>query len=514
MTIKLCIGCATVVKNRQVLALWKEFEKSKVIKISALKTGMDRKTASKYLKQSTLPNELSKVRNWRTCEDKLQPIWPIAEEFLKESPDIEAKALFEHLMEVHPDKLEELQLRTFQRRIKQWRMKHGDNQEVYFDQITTPGKLAQLDWLDMNKHQIEINGELFKHKLIHFTLNHSNVESATICRSESILSIKKGLREFLYRVVGRAPAILQVDNSSAATHRPEKDKRDRVFNEEYLQILNYYGIKPQKNNIGKPNENGVVESQNGHLKNKIKQALLIRGNNNFGNIFEYELFINNIIDKANLKRKVKLQEEFSFLNEIPTKPLAEYQEEYITIRNRSTANIKKVTYSVPSRLIGSDLKAKIYENHIELFSGTDLVHSMSRVLGDRGLIIDYRHIIHSLIKKPGAFESYKYREELYPTENFKKAFDHLNKIKTERQATIEYLRILKLAADNIEADVDIAIGLILSDESLPLNIDSITDLILANTKIEIDSVELIPNLHIYDEMFLNKGDGHDEEQCE
>jgi hypothetical protein len=139
---------------------------------------------------------------------------------------------------------------------------------------------------------------------------------------------------------------------------------------------------------------------------------------------------------------------------------------------------------------------------------------MSRVLGDRGLIIDYRHIIHSLIKKPGAFESYKYREELYPTESFKKAFDHLNKIKTERQATIEYLRILKLAADNVEADVDIAISLILADESLPLNIDSITDLILANTKMEIDSIELIPNLNIYDDMFLNKGDGHDEEQCE
>jgi transposase len=502
-----------VVTDRQVLALWKEFDKSKLIKISALKTGMDRKTASKYLKQSTLPSELSTERNWRTCEDKLQAIWPHAEEFLKESPDIEAKALFEHLMEAHPDKLEELQLRTFQRRIKQWRIKHGDNQEVFFDQITTPGKLAQLDWLDMNKHQIEINGEIYKHKLIHFTLNHSNIESVTICRSESILSIKKGLRDFLYRVVGKAPVILQVDNSSAATHRPEKNKKDRVFNEEYLQILNYYGIKAQKNNVGKPNENGVVESQNGHLKNKIKQALLIRGSNNFGSNGEYELFINNIIDKANVKRKEKFQEELPFLNEIPTGPLPEYQEEYITIRNRSTVNIKKVTYSVPSRLIGSKLKAKIFECQIDLFSGVDLVHSMPRVLGDRGLVIDYRHIIHSLIKKPGAFESYKYREELYPTENFKKAFDHLNKNKNERQATIEYLRILKLAADNFESDVDIAIGLILSEESLLLDIDSITNLILTKTKSEIDAIDLIPNLNIYDEMFLNKGDENNEDHC-
>jgi hypothetical protein len=264
-------------------------------------------------------------------------------------------------MEIHPDKLEELQLRTFQRRIKQWRIKFGEHQEVFFDQVTTPGKLAQLDWLDMNKFKISIGGEVFKHKFIHFTLNHSNIESVTICRSESILSIKKGLREFLYRVVGKAPLILQVDNSSAATHRPEKNKSSRIFNEEYLQVLNYYGIKAQKNNVAKPNENGVVESLNGHLKNKIKQALLIRGNQNFETMPDYEFFIRNIIDTANHKRKQKFQEEMPCLKEIPSAPSPEYLEEYITIRNRSTANIKKVTYSVPSRLIGSKFKAKVYE---------------------------------------------------------------------------------------------------------------------------------------------------------
>jgi|SaaInlStandDraft_2_1057019.scaffolds.fasta_scaffold28974_2 hypothetical protein len=495
-----------MVTDDQVLALWKEFKKLKVIKIVALKTGMDRKTASKYIKQKILPSETCHDRNWRTCPDKLKDIWPIAEEFLKETPDIEAKALFEHLLETYPKLINEGQLRTFQRRIKQWRVECGDSQEVYFDQRTIPGKMAQLDWLDMNKFAIEINGKIFKHKLSHFTLNHSNIESASICRSESILSIKKGLRNFLYRVVGKAPQILQVDNSSAATHRPCKDKKKRVFNDEYIQILDYYGIKAQKTNIASPNENGVVESQNGHLKNKIKQALTIRGSKCFNNLNDYESFINIVIDKANTKRKFKLEEEFSQLIEIPTRPLPEYQEEYIFIRNRSTANIKKVTYSVPSRLIGTKLKARIYEHKIDLYSGNRCVFSMPRVLGDRGVVIDYRHIIHSLMRKPGAFENYKYREELYPTKNFKKAWDLLSKSKTDRQATIEYLRILKLAADSLEEDVDIALEFILSDDNTALNINSITELVVAERKTIIDPMELIPNLNIYDELFLNQGD--------
>jgi hypothetical protein len=499
-----------VVTNHQVLALWKEFNKSKVIKISALKAGMDRKTATKYINSKILPSEVIRDRNWKTHPDKLDAIWPKAEEFLKENSDIEAKALFEHLLETYPSDIEDNQLRTFQRRVKQWKIKYGVDQEVYFDQLTTPGKLAQLDWLVMNGMGIEIAGEHFQHKLCHFTLNHSNVESVSICRSESILSIKKGLREFLYRVLGKAPQILQVDNSSAATHRPVKNKKERIFNDEYLQILDYYGIKGQKTNVACPNENGVVESLNGHLKNKVKQALIIRGSKNFKTIDDYELFLRKVIDKANSKRQKKFDEELPFLSTIPTKPLPEYQEEYITVRNRSTANIKKITYSVPSRLIGNKLKARIYESKIELYAGADLVYWMPKVLGDRGVVINYRHIIHSLIKKPAAFEGYKFREELYPTENFKKAFDNLCELKSQRQATLEYLRILKLAADNYEDDVDVAIELILTDESQELDSILVSELVLSNKESAADNIKLIPNLNIYDDLFLNTGEDSNE----
>lgn len=242
------------------------------------------------------------------------------------------------------------------------------------------------------------------------------------------------------------------------------------------------------------------------MKNKIKQALAIRGNKCFKNLNDYEYFINSVIDKANLKRKIKLEEEIPRLIEVPTRPLPEYQEEYIVVRNRSTANIKKVTYSVPSRLIGAKLKARIYEDKIDLYSGSSCVFSMPRVLGDRGVVIDYRHIIHSLMRKPAAFENYKYREELYPTENFKKAWNFLCKSKTERQATLEYLRILKLATDNGEEDVDVALGLVLLDGNAVLSIDSITELVIVERKTILDPMEFMPNLNIYDDLFLNQGD--------
>jgi hypothetical protein len=494
-----------VISDHQAIALFKEYKNSKNIKMSALKTSMNRKTAAKYIKKSKLPSELVVDRNWRTHVDKLAPIWDEAQSFLERDPDLEATSLFEHLIDLHPDKLQETQLRSFQRKVKEWRIKYGADKEIFFDQLTVPGKMAQVDWLDMNQVQIIIEGVHFKHKLIHFTLNHSNVESATICKSESVVAIKNGIRDFLYNISGKAPQVLQIDNSSAATHRLIKDQSKRVFNDEYLEILKYYNIIPQKNNIRKPNENGVVESQNGHLRNKIEQTLKIRGSKSFSSLAEYKTFIDNIITKLNKRREVKFQEELPHMNIIPLSPLPDYQELYVTIRNRSTVNIKNMTYSVPSKLIGSKLKAKIYEDKIDLCSGRNIVYSLPRLFGTRSVSINYRHVINSLIKKPGAFENYKYKEELFPTQNFKNAYERLIEMneRDHRSANLEYLRILKLAADNMEEDVDTAIAMLISSKELPLTVETVSNLILDKSILEIDDMKIVPDLNIYDHLFLN-----------
>ena len=197
-----------MVSDHQVIALWRAYKKTGSIRKSALKANMNRKTAAKYISSRKLPSETEKLRHWKTHKDKIGPIWDTALSFLNNEPQLEAKALFEHLLELHPDKIHPSQLRTFQRRVKEWRLIFGQDQEVYFDQISIPGEVAQLDWLVMNSLGIKVCNEQFDHKLIHFTLKYSNTESVSVCRSESILSIKKGLREFLYRVAGKAPLIL------------------------------------------------------------------------------------------------------------------------------------------------------------------------------------------------------------------------------------------------------------------------------------------------------------------
>jgi len=462
---------------------------------------MNRKTATKYIRNGILPSQISQSRDWRTREDPLQKIWEKAEQFLKDSPGLEAKALFEHLLEQHPDQLDQIHLRTFQRRIKSWRLLSGKDQEVFFDQNRKPGECMELDWTDMNALNIVIAGEPYLHKLIHLVLPYSNHEGAVWCRSESILAIKKVLQHFLYSM-NATPATLQVDNSSAATHQIKRTGAERGFNEDLIKIAEYYGFTLRATNVDSPNENGDVESLNGHLKRRINQALLLRGGRSFDSMEDYDHFLQLVFAKANKPRMEKFREELKVMNSIPEKPLPEYQELYVSVRSGSTANIKKVTYSVPSRLIGSKLKAKIFENNIELYDGANLVHKMPRVLGDRGQVIDYRHIIHSLIRKPAAFQNYRYREEMYPTDVFRVAFDKLVSTHGERKGSLEYLRILKLAAETMESEVEAALSLVLESINLKLSYKEIEELVDTQKKSVIDIAmgELVPDLTSYDDL--------------
>lgn len=245
-----------------------------------------------------------------------------------------------------------------------------------------------------------------------------------------------------------------------------------------------------------------MESLNGHLKRRINQALLLRGSRSFNTLEDYDLFLQKVFEKANKTRIEKFNEELKVMKSIPENPLPEYQEIYVTVRSGSTANIKKITYSVPSRLIGSKLKAKIYENIIELYDGANLVHRMPRALGDRGQVIDYRHIIHSLIRKPAAFQNYRYREEMYPTNVFRIAFDKLTSVHGERNGLLDYLRILKLATETMESEVEAALSLVLESVDLKVCYKEVEALVNAEKKSLTDIIvgELVPDLTSYDDL--------------
>lgn len=493
----------------QVKCLFKHYGQTGNIELSAMKSGMSRKTGSKYIHTKKFPDEFLLTRDWRTREDPLKNIWDYAEAFLVDSPELEAKALLEHLIEKFPDQVDDSHLRTFQRRIKNWRIREGKNQEVFFDQDRQPGECMQMDWTDMNKLNVMVDGIHYLHKLCHLVLPYSNYEGAVRSCSESILSIKKGLKHFLYSL-NATPAVLQIDNSSAATHRIKKDGAKREFNDELIKIAEYYGFSLRTTNIDCPNENGDVESLNGHIKKRIHQALLLRRSTEFESMEKYDCFLQTVFSKANKNRIKKLQEEIQVMNGIPAQPLPEYQEMYVSVRCSSTVHIKKVTYSIPSRLIGTSLKAMIYEEIIRLYNGADLVHEMPRVLGDRGQIINYRHVIHSLIRKPGAFKNYKFKEAMYPTDNFRLAYDRFISINGERVGCMEYLRTLKLASETMESEVDVALSLMLENSATNFSYKDIETLV--NTKSEtlasIDMGELVPDLTSYDNL-IDKGDEDD-----
>lgn len=495
-----------MVKDCQVKCLFRIYGQTGFIGHSAMKSGMDRKTATKYLQKKKLPSSFSRIRGWRTREDPLVKIWEEAEEFLSDAPELEAKALFEHLLEKHPNQLNQAHLRTFQRRVRSWHVLKGKKKEVFFDQTIKPGECMQLDWTDMNALNIIIAGKHYLHKLAHIVLPYSNHEGAVRCRSESILSIKKVLRHFLYAIKA-TPATLQVDNSSAATHQIKKTEAGRGFNDDLVSIAAYYGFFLRSTNINCPNENGDVESLNGHIKNRIKQALLLRKSTSFDSMEDYDQFLQTVFDKANKPRMNKLLEELQVMNVIPENPLPEYQETYVSVRSGSTVHIKKVTYSVPSRLIGSELKARIYENIIVLYNGRDLVHEMPRMLGDRGQVIDYRHIIHSLVRKPGAFKNYRYRGEMYPTDIFRIVFDKLISVHGERKGCLEYLRILKLAAETMESDVESALFLLLEKTDVNFSSKEVEALVNSQNFPISAMAELVPDLTSYDALI--KGDDDD-----
>jgi hypothetical protein len=443
-----------VVTRNQLTKLVRERNQGTTISMSAMKAGMSRKTGSKYLAQDDALEQRQDPHLWRTREDPLKAIWPPALLMLREAPELEAKALFEHLLPACGGKVEEKQLRTFQRRVKQWRLAEGPGKEVFFTQDHRPGAGLSVDWTEMDSLAITIGGLAFGHKLFHAVLPYSNWEWAVRARSESVLSLRGGLKAVLGRL-GKVPRGLLIDNSSTATHQLSRDGAKRGFNEEFLGICAHYGLEPRAINVRCPQENGDCESSHGHLKRRVRQHLLLRGSRDFGSEEEYDGFLNGVLEAANRLRSERLGEELAAMGDSAVGELPDYRELMVTVGSNSTIRVRKLVYSVPSRLIDAKLLARVYENRIVLLAGAREVARLPLSQGDRGGVIDYRHVIDHLLRKPGAFAGYRWREEMFPTPVFRAVYDHLER--TCHAADRRYLEVLKVAADEGQTAVENAL---------------------------------------------------------
>lgn len=467
--------------------------------MSALKAGMSWPTAQKYLEAGRPPHELQAKHTWRTRQDPLKEIWPQAQVMLEEAPDLEAKALFEYLWERFPWAVQEKHLRTFQRRVKLWRLQHGPDQEVFFPQDWEAGKAMQLDWTNANELAVTIAGQPYEHLLCHCVLPHSNWEWATCCLSESLLSCRQGLQEALHRL-GKVPRELRVDNSSAATHRVGGGGTGREFNEQFASVCAHYGLVPRTIGIGCPNENGDVESSNGHLKRRLRQHLLLRGSRDFEAQRAYERFVQQVLERSNQGRQEKLAAELAVMKPLPPTRLSEYEEVRCTVSSASTIRVRKVGYSVPARFIGQELKAEVYERELKLYSGRELLLVLPRHCGDRGMVLDYRHVIDHLLRKPGAFERYRYREQLFPSRSFREAYDHLVAQHGQRGGAGEYLRLLKLAGEVGESDIEVMLADFLSPPYPAWSVGELRRILQPTPRPPLELGELRPEWSSYDNL--------------
>jgi hypothetical protein len=255
--------------------------------------------------------------------------------------------------------------------------------------------------------------------------------------------------------LGRKPAYLGTDHSSAATHEISLGSGERAFNPDYLDLCEHYGLSPVTINVACPHEHGDVESQNGHLKRRLNQHLLLRGSREFESEEAYDLFLAQVMQAANRPRQAHLAEELAVMAPLPPTRLAEYQEVRARVGEHSTIRVRKVTYSVPSRLVGQYLRVEVHESVLRLYLDRELVLELPRSRG-REAIINFRDLVGPLLRKPGAFLGYQHREQLYPTVAYRTAFDRLVQDHGQRPGVIEYLHLLKLAADHSVSTVETA----------------------------------------------------------
>ena len=441
---------------------------------AADKAGMSEKTARKYIKLGQMPGENKKIRHWLTRQNPFEGDWGKIEGLLANNAGLEAKTIFDWLDRENPGRYQEGQLRTLQRRIKIWRCEKGPEKEVMFSQIHKPGILAQSDFTNMNGLKVSIQGEVFEHLLFHFVLTYSNWETGRICYSESFEALSDGLQEALWEL-GGVPKVHQTDRLSAAVQKLEHPEE---FTARYQSLLNHYRLKGQKIQVGKANENGDIEQAHHRLKRALEQALILRGSREFESIAAYEGFLRIIFDQLNAGRKARLKEEKSVLSQLPTSKLNQSKWEKKRVGPSSTIRIEHNTYSVVSRLIGEDVNVCIKSDSLELWVGHHCIERLPRLRGRNKHQINYRHIIHSLVRKPGAFEQYRYKGSMFPSSWFRKAYDYLLTHQPS-QANSQYLKLLHLAAIVSESQVENAIKWLI-DESEVISKENV-ELLLCDT---------------------------------
>lgn len=436
------------INSEQVKVYMKTRKEGKTQVTAAAMAGMSERSGRRVEKGELQPDS-TKKRYWRTRTDPFVGVWESeVVPLLKKNAQLTPMTLFEKLQKDHPGEYQDSKLRTFQRRVSEWKSLYGPGQEVMFRQEQIPGRMGLSDFTKLKAVTITIRGHSFTHLLYHFRLAFSGWCSVKVIHGgESYAALAEGLQDALWHL-GSAPHEHRSDSLSAAYRNLTKEASEDVT-KRYEQFCLHYGMEATRNNRGEGHENGAIESPHGHLKKRIQQALHLRDSCDFDSVTAYEEFIAGIVHDINSRKKDKIEQERQYLQALPLQRTADYTEKVVPVSTSSTIRVKRVLYTVPARLIGKRVRVHIYDNRLDVYLGSTLTVTLTRAFtsknNHRVRQVNYRHVISSLEKKPQAFRYSQLRDDLLPNDTYKAVWAWLDRTMEPRKACKMMVGILALA---------------------------------------------------------------------
>ena len=424
--------------------------------VSAAKASISTATAYRFEQDHRLPSAKAVARGRRRPDPLVAFFDTEVVPMLIAAPELRAVAIFEEMRRRHRD-LPDGTRRTLERRIRAWRALHGANQEVIFRQVHEPGRMGLSDFTDMAELGVTVAGVQLEHRLYHFRLAYSGFAHAhVILGGESYVALAEGLQNALW-ALGGAPYEHRSDSLSAAFRNLDQDARADLT-QRYDALCLHYRMQPTRNNRGVAHENGSIEGPHGHLKKAVSDALLMRGARDFNDLAGYRLFIAEIVSRKNAHHAKRIAAERVVLHDLPGQRTCDHEETLVIVTSSGGFTLKKVFYTVPSRLIGHRLRVRLYDDRLEVFIGATLLMTLPRgraaATGKRAHVVDYRHVIHALRRKPMALLNLVYRDQLFPRDAYRLTFDRLREHLPDKSACRLMVDLLALAHDRgCEADL-------------------------------------------------------------
>ena len=485
-------------RNDHQTRLYMTYRQFDSVAVAAAKASISRATAYRIESDPTLPSQVATPRGRRRPD----PLAGIFDEdvvpILERTPGIRAVALFDELLRRHPTLSPGIR-RTLERRVQAWRLSHGPDKAVIFRQNHEPGRLGMSDFTDMSGAGVTIAGEPFNHLLYHFRLVCSGFESAhVVLGGESFVALSTGLQNALWSL-GGVPHEHRSDSLSAAFKNLAADVKSDLT-KRYTTLCEDYGMVPTRNNRGVAHENGSIESSHGHFKRAVADALLLRGHRDFTDVAAYRSFIDMIVGRYNARRDKQIDSERAALKPLPARRSDDFEERSVRVTGAGGFTFRKSFYTVPSRLKGQLLRMRLFDDRIELYGGATLLESLPRGPrhGPRTHVVNYRHVIHSLRVKPMALAGLVYRDQLFPREAYRLAFEQLRDARGERVACHVLVELLSMAHERgIEAEIAAALSCYLEARTLP-DINELRERFVDVERAGPEVVVILPDLSVFD----------------